>query len=155
MLKKTAFNLRKLARRHLQNFSHYLFGLGFSWGRLAALAGTVAVISGLAFNIYFSISQAQKNYKLLEIEREKLATAQSQHDKLSSELEYYSSLEYQQRYAYDSLNLARSGEDLYLVETEERALYEPESTNPDPIAQENPQVWWQLLLDEVFKSAWD
>lgn len=125
---------------------------GLSWNRVIIIASLAGLILAVSLNIYVVVVNAFQNYEVLQTERAKLAELQSKNAQLESELAYYSSLEYKQRYGYDSLNLARPGEQIYLVQEADRESFELEEENPDPIQTEDNQRWWQLFFESMLES---
>lgn len=152
-MRKLLFRMRRIIRDKSTKLDKILENVGWSWSKV----GTVTILSMVALtlsvNIYHSIDDAIKNYKLLAIEEQKLNEVKKQGGELDEELDYYSSLEYKQRYAYDSLNLARGNEELFQVVTEERADYDLELNNPDPILKEEKDLWWEILFDEMQRQV--
>lgn len=151
-LPKRLYDLRKFAQRKWGSLEQTTENLGMTRGKLIVISACAILAISLSFNIYVAVSQATKNYELLSIEDEKLQAERKVAEELQREEEYYKSLEYKQRYAYESLNLAKPGEKVYVIETEGRADYRPKLQNNDPIKKDDEQVWWQLIVDEVFKS---
>jgi hypothetical protein len=147
-LKKLLF-YKKLASKKFSVVKSRLDNAGFTWTKGAIIMASTTIILILMFDIYFSVQSAVENYKLLEFEEQRLQQTEEEASELSQEIEYYSSLEFRQRYAYDSLNLARAEERLYAVQTADRQQFEIEEVNSDPIAVEDEQLWWDLLFDEA------
>lgn len=146
-----------LAGRSLRNKARELKGklqdLGLTSSKALMLTVIIGGIFALVFNIYVSVNSAVENYKLLAYERERLEDTREEGKELDQEIAYFSSLEYKQRYAYDSLNFARQGEELYHIETGKREGYELEEVNYDPVQKDNKSVWWQVLYEEITQRA--
>jgi hypothetical protein len=143
------FRLRRTIRRTSEKIDNNLQNIGWTWSKAAITGVLIVVIITLSLDIYFSVKDAVKNYKLLAQEEQKLQEVLAESKELDEELDYYGSLEYKQRYAYDSLNLARENESIYLIETGGDIEYGAEKKNPDPIKRENKRFWWELLFGEA------
>ncbi|MFW5703193.1 MAG: hypothetical protein ACOCXP_04490, partial [Candidatus Dojkabacteria bacterium] len=101
----------------------------------------------LILDIYSSVTDAAASYRVLTREQERLVTAANDQEELNEQLQYYSSLEYQQQYAYDSLNLAHEGEQLFVVETEDRTIVQELEEEIDPILRDRHDLWWELVWE--------
>ncbi len=143
---------RKFALRRWLNLQETANHLGFNWSRILIIIFLGVVFLGLIANIYASLVQAGQNYNTLVQEEEKLDKLRSRSSELQSSVDYFSSLEYKQRYAYDSLNMTRPGEQLYLVELSERESYELVRKNPEPIQEAETQQWWNYLKEMLLNS---
>lgn len=143
--------LTKVFARRLQAIGSIANDLGLNWGRGAVLCGLALTMIWVSYAIYYAVENAGKNYELLVAEQKKLADVRKTNEDLSHQAEYYASLEYKQRYAYDSLNLAREGERLYLIESRQREQYDLEKKNPDPVKSEDKRLWWELLIAEMWR----
>lgn len=146
---KNIFLLRFVSRKRTAKWIRIFENAGWTWTRGTVVAGLSLAIVLLTADIYISVNQAIKNYKSLAIEEAKLLETKAVGEELDRELEYYASLEYKQRYGYDSLNRARDGETLYTVDTDDRKEYELEAENPDPIRDNDAQIWWELVFKMI------
>lgn len=148
-LLKKLFIGRLFLRKKLTIWQRVFENAGWDWTKggivLGLAVGTIVLIG----DAYVSIDRAMKNYKSLALQEAKLQEEKKLGRELDEQLNYYASLEYKQRYAYDSLNLAREGEELYVVESREREQYSLDKPNPDPIKRDTPSLWWQLIWQQI------
>jgi len=149
---KKLFLTRKFISRKLGFISHILKNIGWTWTTGAIITILIFAVIALSFDIYIIITQATKNYKLLAQEQQKLDLVTQTNRKLDQDLSYYSSLEYRQRYAYDSLNLAKPGESLYIIDNSTRPDFQIKQEVVDPIAKDDPTGWWNLLFTQLWNS---
>lgn len=137
--------------RQFQRWQGELETAGWTWQRLAVilLCGFISV--ALIINLSNNIQQAQKNSALLAQRQQRLAQLQTEGKSLDEQIAYLSSLEYRERYAHSSLNLARANEDIYKVD-----LKTTTSTDKDErkitVTDSTPSQDWQLLWDLVARS---
>lgn len=138
--------LKKNVQRRLNTLNSMLENSGFHTASVITIVVLVIIWAGLIGSIYNSVIQTAQNQQLLRQEKSKLELERVKSEKLAQQYEYYTSIEYRQRYAYDSLSLARPGEKLYSVEIEPREEYELQKKNPEPVRQGPEGDWWTLLF---------
>jgi|GEM_PF-2323792 len=149
-MKKVFTSVKKVIKtlgRKLQNVQTVFGTAGFTPVRGLFIIILVTVVIAMSYNIYNTVLQATASKQFLEQEQQKLLLEQQRNDQAEEDLKYFSSLEYQRRYAYDSLNLVAPGEKLYLIESNTRTKYFIDKKNTDPIQKENYQLWWQWLYN--------
>ncbi len=142
----------KYSNLRTKSLARFLSGYGFSGDKLAMLGLLCILAVILVFNIYSKLAEVPQNYAVMTAENERLQKAQEKKRELEQEIEYYSSLEYRRRYGYDSMNFAREGESIYLVNPGGREFVQLEETQPDPILREDNKIWWDLFWQEVGRS---
>lgn len=141
---------RPVARRYNSAQSNF-HNAGWTGTRVLVVMACLLLTSSLIFNIYMSVTQTSKNFQLYIEEQDKLKAEQERTAKIDKDLSYYQSFEYRQRYGYDSLNLAKPGEKLYLIESSDRQKYDLQGSNPEPVKKEDNWFWWQTLARDVFQ----
>jgi cell division protein FtsB len=149
-IRKGIYHIRKSWNRRLQRLGKFANDIGLSVTNFLIIIVLSLLILAIGLNIYFAIRDATNNYSLLKVEQERLEKVQTKNKELEEKLAYYSSLEYKERYARDSLNLVKPGEQIYVVETERREEYDLVEENPDPILKENNRLWWDVILELLF-----
>ncbi len=122
---------------------------GFSLGKVLLFVVLVGIVTGVGVNISLNISRARVSYAVLETENQRLLLAKAESAKLEQDLEYYSSLEYRKRYAYDSLNLARDGEEIYIIDGATRDDFSFEQVEVDPVKRNDSKYWWDFTVNLV------
>jgi cell division protein FtsB len=148
-LKKLRYYKKIYLDRPVQNLKVFLNRSGWDTTTILVVTACIIVIFAVSYNIYFAVANASQDYQALENRREELADAKERNRELNAELEYYSSLEYKQRYGHESLNLVRPGEEIYLIEKSDRADFELEKKNPDPILKDEQEVWWGFVWERI------
>ena len=148
-IRRFIFNINRRGGAKSKQLRKVLSGIGLDWTMVGLIGLLVFIIFALSYNTYSSIERAIRGSRLLEIERQKLEEEKRKAEELELELQYFSSLEYRQRYAYDSLNLARPGERIYNIEFGDRERYEISSYNPDPIQVDDHRKWWNTVFEIV------
>ncbi len=144
--------LKKILFRNLLYIKEKFKTTGWTTTNLFVIICTVFAIIAISYNIYLNISKASQNYQVLDGEKQKLQEIKKQNEQYTHLSNYYDSLEYKQRYAYDSLGMVKKGEEIYIVEKDERENYEVEKANYDPIKKENKELWWDLIWKQLIKD---
>ncbi len=139
----------KYSNLRTKSLSRFLSGYGFSGDKLAVLGLLTLLAVILVFNIYAKLAEVPQNYAVMTAENDRLQKAREKKLELEQEIEYYSSLEYRRRYGYDSMNFAREGESIYLINPEGRSFVELEEHQPDPILRADNKIWWDIFWQEV------
>lgn len=149
LIQKLSFQLKRLNPTKLKHWLARLKQNGFSASTFILLFALALLIISLNYNTYQAVINAVQDYQTLGDTKEQLSELQADQQVLEQNLEYYRSVDFRERYAYDSLNLAKPGESVYLVETSSRVSYDLETENTDPIVLHERQLWWDLLFQQI------
>lgn len=138
--------MRKAARSLKNIVARYAKLINIPFGTLFAFIGLVFLGIFLIRNIYLNIDIWLTNYQLKDTQAMHLERVKSENERLNKAVEYYKSNFYQQKYARESLNLARPNQKLYLVERKQEYDFLQEPVKQDRVEISDNREWWLRLL---------
>lgn len=142
--------IRRKVLYKIQNFclglNSRIKRLGLSFGYILFIFVTFSFIAFLSFNIYKTVSNAEKNYKIKLEEREKNEALIAESDELDQQIEYLESVDATRNLATSGYRLAKPGEDLYVIERDDIEYDYIEDPNQDPIDFSDNKFWWGVVL---------
>ncbi|HEC66378.1 MAG TPA: hypothetical protein ENI23_13910 [bacterium] len=142
LVKKVRYAFQSL----LRSLTGALREIGISWQYISLIIISLVTILYLSFSIYSVVKRGKENFDRIEQENERFLSLQKEGEALEDELEYTRSLEFKESFVRDSLNYARSNQDIYYIKREEEIEYEYLEKNKDPIVIDNSKEWWQVLV---------
>lgn len=126
-------------------FVPQFFKINFHLSDWIPMFAVISISLLLFVNLVRAVNNAGINFQVYEAEKVALTELQTENQKLKSELDYYSSYEYSELYARDTLKLAEPGQRLYRVVTDSPD-YQVPVKKVDVFADKNYVKWWAVLF---------